>query len=97
MNAYMLWLRRFDLVQVRRLSILVAVAAAAAMSGVTVWLSSAGNVGGSHEVVVATNRQTVSTPTLNESQFGTGGKTHAYPWQGQGWPGGHWRGGGWRG
>ncbi|HZQ33779.1 MAG TPA: hypothetical protein VFB19_18855 [Mycobacterium sp.] len=89
-------MRSYNLSGVRRLGLVLAMLAVAAMSVVTTAVGMAGlktHDAGTSVMVVATNRDTVSTtPSAAPS-----GVTRAYPWSGNGWPGSNWHGGGWRG
>ncbi len=88
---------RYSRLPVRRLGLLVAVAAAVAMSVVTV--STAGRDASGdvrRETVVAHDRNTVSTSMAPVMDNG-GEVVRAPAWGGGGWPGANWHGGGWPG
>ncbi len=97
MNLNVSWPGRYSRLPMRRLGLLVAVAAAVAMSVVSV--STAGrdaNRGAPPETVVASDRHTDTTTTAPVMDNG-GEVVRAPAWGGGGWPGANWHGGGWRG
>ena len=99
MNLIISSLRRYAYLPVRRLGLFVAVVAAVAMSVVTVAVSTSGRDAhgyGSRPIVVATDRHSATTTTMEIPSAGL--QVRSAPWQGNGWPGmGRFHGGGWPG
>ncbi len=97
MNLNVSWPGRYSRMPMRRLGLLVAVAAAVAMSVVTVSTAGRDASGDApREAVVAHDTNTVSTSTAPVIVNG-GEVVRAPAWGGAGWPGTNWHGGGWRG